>query len=102
MKWPPPFSTAYQHLVHGSDGFVDYFRESTVVDEIASLNIGSRPASRKDSPAIEDLRAIPWAFGWAQSRLMLPGWYGFGAAVRAYRERHGDDGLTLLQEMARD
>ena len=58
-----------------------YFRESTVLDEIATLNIGSRPASRSKKQGIEDLRAIPWVFSWAQCRLMLPGWYGFGAAV---------------------
>jgi hypothetical protein len=65
-------------------GFTTYFRQSTVVSEIASLNIGSRPASRKPSERIEDLRAIPWVFSWAQCRLMLPGWYGFGSAVDGY------------------
>ena len=72
---------AYRGLVYETEGFRTYFRESTVVSEIASLNIGSRPASRKASDRIEDLRAIPWVFSWAQCRLMLPGWYGFGSAV---------------------
>ena len=64
--------------------FERYFWESTVIGEIANLHIGSRPASRKKSTRIEDLRAIPWVFGWAQCRLMLPGWYGFGAAVKTW------------------
>ncbi len=72
---------AYRDLVYGDDGFVTYFRESTPIKEIAELNIGSRPASRKASPAITDLRAIPWVFSWAQARIALPGWFGFGSAV---------------------
>jgi phosphoenolpyruvate carboxylase len=74
---------AYRALVYGDDGFVTYFRESTPIKEIAELNIGSRPASRKASTAISDLRAIPWVFSWAQARVALPGWYGFGSAVEA-------------------
>ena len=62
-------------------GFNDYFRAATPISEIADLNLGSRPASRKASNRIEDLRAIPWVFSWAQSRVLLPGWYGFGTAV---------------------
>jgi len=73
-----------------------------VIAEIANLNIGSRPASRKKSTRIEDLRAIPWVFGWAQCRLMLPGWYGFGAAVEAWLGSHGDAGMAMLQEMHRE
>ncbi|MDD5295732.1 MAG: phosphoenolpyruvate carboxylase [Rhodocyclaceae bacterium] len=75
---------AYRQLVYETDGFVQYFRQSTPISEIADLNIGSRPASRKASDSIEDLRAIPWVFSWAQCRLMLPGWYGFGSAVEAW------------------
>ena len=66
------------------EGFVDYFRQSTPISEIFDLNIGSRPASRTKSDRIEDLRAIPWVFSWAQCRLMLPGWYGFGSAVETW------------------
>ena len=84
---------AYRALVYETEGFERYFWESTVIGEIANLNIGSRPASRTNSRRIEDLRAIPWVFGWAQCRLMLPGWYGFGSAVNAWLEkRHPDDG----------
>ena len=72
---------AYRGLVYETEGFADYFWGSTVINEIATLNIGSRPASRKKTREIEDLRAIPWVFSWAQCRLMLPGWYGFASAV---------------------
>jgi phosphoenolpyruvate carboxylase len=90
---------AYRDLVYDTPGFEQYFWESTVIGEIASLNIGSRPASRKASRRIEDLRAIPWVFSWAQCRLMLPGWYGFGAAVKSWLARHGDDGMQMLRAM---
>jgi phosphoenolpyruvate carboxylase len=83
----------YRDLVYGTPGFVDYFRASTPIAEIAGLNIGSRPASRTASTRIEDLRAIPWVFSWGQCRLMLPGWYGFGTAIErwvgAHREGEG-------------
>ena len=73
---------AYRALVYETPGFVDYFRAATPIAEIADLKIGSRPASRSTSTAIEDLRAIPWVFSWSQSRVMLPGWFGFGSAVQ--------------------
>ena len=90
---------AYRNLVFETDGFERYFWESTVIAEIAGLNIGSRPASRKKSTAIDDLRAIPWVFSWAQCRLMLPGWYGFGTAIGEWKKQHGDAGMQLLQRM---
>ncbi len=92
---------AYRGLVYDTEGFERYFWSSTVITEIASLNIGSRPASRKKTTAIADLRAIPWVFSWAQCRLMLPGWFGFGSAVKAYIEAHPKDGLDALKEMHR-
>ena len=92
---------AYRNLVYETEGFEDYFRESTVIGEIASLNIGSRPAARKKSARIEDLRAIPWVFSWSQCRLMLPGWYGFGAAVNAWLAKN-KDGLATLKAMHKD
>ena len=91
---------AYRGLVYETDGFRTYFRESTVVSEISQLNIGSRPASRKASDAIEDLRAIPWVFSWAQCRLMLPGWYGFGSAVDTWLSAN-PNGLDTLRRMYR-
>ncbi len=93
---------AYRALVYETPGFEQYFWESTVIAEIAGLNIGSRPASRKKGTRIEDLRAIPWVFSWSQCRLMLPGWFGFGSAVQAFLARHGDGGLALLQRMNRE
>ena len=81
---------AYRALVRETPGFIDYFRASTPIDEIAGLNIGSRPASRKGSARLEDLRAIPWVFSWSQCRLMLPGWYGFGSAIEQWiKAKHG-------------
>ena len=88
----------YRALVYETPDFVTYFRASTPIAEIAELNIGSRPSSRTASTRIEDLRAIPWVFSWAQCRLMLPGWFGFGMAVDAWLAVR-PDGLALLREM---
>jgi phosphoenolpyruvate carboxylase len=86
---------AYRALVYETPGFAGFFRQMTPLQEIAELKIGSRPASRSDSQRIEDLRAIPWVFSWAQARVMLPGWYGVGQALQSF----GDHGL--LREMQR-
>ncbi len=110
---------AYRKLVYETPGFTDYFFAATPIREIAGLNIGSRPASRKPSQRIEDLRAIPWGFSWGQCRLTLPGWFGFGSAVEQFissvrtepaRATRGasknalstDDKRKLLQKMQRD
>jgi phosphoenolpyruvate carboxylase len=90
---------AYRGLVYETEGFADYFWASTVITEIATLNIGSRPASRKKTREIEDLRAIPWVFSWAQCRLMLPGWYGFGSAVEAWLKENPGLGMPFLKEL---
>ncbi|MBN8914293.1 MAG: phosphoenolpyruvate carboxylase [Rhizobiales bacterium] len=90
---------AYRNLVYETEGFEDYFWSSTVINEIATLNIGSRPASRAKTRSIEKLRAIPWVFSWAQCRLMLPAWYGFGTAVEAFVARRPDYGLSFLKAM---
>ncbi|MEY2690426.1 MAG: hypothetical protein RL375_4626, partial [Pseudomonadota bacterium] len=86
---------AYRKLVYETDGFTDYFFSATPIREIAELNIGSRPASRKATRAIEDLRAIPWSFSWGQCRVALPGWCGFGSAIAAFL-----DGSALPDEAA--
>jgi phosphoenolpyruvate carboxylase len=97
---------AYRALVYDTPGFSDYFFEATPLREIAGLNIGSRPASRKPSQRIEDLRAIPWGFSWGQCRLTLPGWLGFGSAVHAFTEQHPSlsrtQALALLRRMHKD
>jgi phosphoenolpyruvate carboxylase len=93
---------AYRGLVYETEGFADYFWASTVITEISTLNIGSRPASRKKTREIEDLRAIPWVFSWAQCRLMLPGWYGFGSAVETWVAQHPDKGTPFLKELYRE
>jgi phosphoenolpyruvate carboxylase len=93
---------AYRGLVYETPGFEQYFWEATVIGEIVHLNLGSRPASRRPSRRIVDLRAIPWVFSWAQCRLMLPGWYGFGSAVRAWLAAHPVDGLRTLRRMYRE
>ena len=87
---------AYRDLVYETPDFNHYFRQSTPLVEIADLKIGSRPASRTPSNRIEDLRAIPWVFSWSQSRVMLPGWYGFGAALTREIEAGGADRLKAL------
>ncbi|NLG55838.1 MAG: phosphoenolpyruvate carboxylase, partial [Rhodococcus sp.] len=76
--------SAYAALVHDTPGFVQYFEMSTPVAEIGSLNIGSRPVSRKQTKSISDLRAIPWVLAWSQSRVMLPGFYGTGSALEQW------------------
>lgn len=99
----------YRGLVYETPGFAEYFFASTPISEIAGLNIGSRPASRKKGQRIEDLRAIPWGFSWAQCRLMLTGWYGMGSAIEAYLETGAPGApasrrarLAQLREMARE
>lgn len=94
---------AYGHLVHDTEGFVDYFKASTPVSEIGDLNIGSRPTSRKPTTSISDLRAIPWVLAWSQCRVMLPGWYGTGTAVEEWIGS-GDDAeerLAVLRDLYR-
>lgn len=84
---------AYRGLVYETHGFRAFFRQMTPIAEIAELKIGSRPSSRTRSDRIEDLRAIPWVFSWAQARVMLPGWYGAGEGLEAVSD------LTMLQQM---
>lgn len=110
MAWMSDVArAAYRQLIYDTPGFTDYFFASTPIREIAGLNIGSRPSSRKTLQRIEDLRAIPWSFSWAQCRLPLPGWYGMGSALSRYLDEGGPDHaqtraqrLANLQAMAHD
>ena len=92
-KLPDTAFGAYRALVYETPGFVDVFRQMTPITEITELKIGSRPASRTTSERIEDLRAIPWVFSWAQARVMLPAWYGVGQALAGFTDS------ALLREM---
>ncbi len=90
---------SYRELVDAED-FFEYYNQSTPVAEIARLNIGSRPAKRKESTGLQDLRAIPWVFSWMQSRQTVPGWYGFGSAVEAVLDKN-PGAVSTLREMYR-
>jgi phosphoenolpyruvate carboxylase len=96
---------AYRQLIYETEGFAEYFFQATPIREIAELNIGSRPASRKATQRIEDLRAIPWGFSWGQCRLTLPGWFGFGSAIHALlhdgKPKERSTNLALLKRMYR-
>jgi phosphoenolpyruvate carboxylase len=97
---------AYRALVYETPGFSDYFFSATPIQELSELQIGSRPASRKSTLQIEDLRAIPWSFSWGQCRLALPGWYGFGTAIEHLLKAGNSpqshkEALALLQKMYR-
>ncbi len=80
-------------------GFVDYFLQASPVEELALLNIGSRPARRFGSASISDLRAIPWVFAWSQNRHLITGWYGFGSALQSFVRVRGREGRKLLTAM---
>ncbi|HEV8488800.1 MAG TPA: phosphoenolpyruvate carboxylase [Candidatus Limnocylindrales bacterium] len=104
---------AYRALVYDDPGFAAFFRSVTPIAEISGLRLGSRPAARgrggagpagpadANAPPIDDLRAIPWVFAWSQSRIELPGWYGLGSALEAYRTRHGEAGLDRVASLYR-
>ncbi len=101
--------TAYRALVYDDPGFAGFFRAVTPIEEISALRLGSRPAARgrasgdaHEPPPIDELRAIPWVFIWTQARIELPGWFGLGAALADYRERHGDAGLERVARLYRD
>jgi phosphoenolpyruvate carboxylase len=89
----------YRELVYEMPGFNEFFFAATPIAEIAELNIGSRPASRRATHRIEDLRAIPWSFSWGQARIALPGWYGFGTAVREFAKEEPRERIALLKRM---
>jgi phosphoenolpyruvate carboxylase len=90
--------SAYRSVVYDDKAFARFFFECTPIAEIAELNIGSRPASRRPTGKIDDLRAIPWSFSWAQSRVNLPGWFGFGTGIERFVARTNDN-AALLRRM---
>ncbi len=97
---------AYRALVHDDPGFAAFFRDITPIAELADLRLGSRPAARGrhhagEAPPIDALRAIPWTFAWSQARINLPGWFGLGAALEAYRAAHGEAGLAEIARLYR-
>ena len=91
--------TTYRSLIYETPGFANYFFGATPIAEIAELNLGSRPAARKSTRRIEDLRAIPWGFSWGQCRLLLPGWYGLGSAIHQYIHADEDARETRIQTL---
>ena len=99
---------AYRALIHDDRGFAGFFRDITPIAELSDLRLGSRPAARGRAggsgaamPPIDDLRAIPWTFAWSQSRINVPGWYGLGSALEAFRAAHGDEGLGEIGRLYR-
>jgi phosphoenolpyruvate carboxylase len=94
---------AYRNLVFNEPDFLTFFQQATPINEIARLRLGSRPTRRtKGSTSIADLRAIPWVFAWTQSRFLLPGWFGFGAAIQEQITRHGEQRIGFLSKLYRD
>ena len=99
---------AYRALIHDDPGFAAFFRDITPIAELSDLRLGSRPAARgrtggfaAEMPSIDALRAIPWTFAWSQSRINVPGWYGLGSALEAFRATHGDEGLAEIGRLYR-
>lgn len=90
----------YQDLIFRDPDFLTFFKESTPLNEIGELNIGSRPSKRKNSDRFEDLRAIPWVFAWTQSRYLLPAWYAAGTALNEYVGGSGERLDTLKKAYA--
>ncbi len=95
-------SQAHYTALLNAPGFLQYFRESSPVEELAQLNMGSRPPKRTGSASLDDLRAIPWVFAWTQNRHMLPGWYGFGTAISEFVTYRGREGEKMLVRLTRE
>lgn len=89
---------AYRGLVE-HPGLVDFYQSASPVEELAYMKIGSRPARRFGAQSLDDLRAIPWVFAWTQNRLLVPGWFGYGSAIKQLLDVRGESGQAILEEM---
>ena len=92
---------AYRRLAEHPD-LLTYFQAASPLEEIALLNIGSRPARRFGAKTLADLRAIPWVFAWTQNRHCVPGWYGVGSGLATFLEVRGARGEALLKRLFND
>ena len=88
----------YRRFVYETDGFLDYWQQATPINELARMQISSRPAKRQEKGGFSAMRAIPWMFSWMQSRAIVPSWFGLGAAFKAFSDEEAG-GLHILQEM---
>jgi len=82
-----------------TDGLVEYYNAASPVEELARMNIGSRPARRFGAKTLGDLRAIPWVFAWTQNRTLVPGWYGVGTALESFIKVRGEDGKRVISRL---
>ena len=94
-------SLAYAHYrqLAETEGLVDYYSAASPVEELAKMNIGSRPAKRFGANNLSDLRAIPWVFAWTQNRHLVPSWYGLGTALESFIKVRGEEGQALVKKM---
>jgi len=99
MDWLAERSRQAYIRLRRTDGFLTFFRQATPIDAIEESRIGSRPSRRTGEPALDDLRAIPWVFGWSQARYFLPGWYGVGSALEALQMEHPDEFAELAEHL---
>ncbi len=89
---------AYRALVYETDGFLDYWQQGTPINELAQLQISSRPAKRSKAGGFDSIRAIPWVFSWMQNRAIIPSWYGVGTAIAQFCEEN-ENGIETLRQM---
>lgn len=92
-------SYAHYRQLAEKEGLVDFYNDASPVEELAKMNIGSRPARRFGAKTLSDLRAIPWVFAWTQNRMLVPGWYGLGTALESFIEVRGEEGKKLIHKM---
>src|SRR5262249_41357029 len=88
----------YRRHIAENPEVLEYFEQATPVNELEHARIGSRPARRSQNRCLEDLRAIPWVFGWMQSRHAVPAWFGVGHALERFTSQ-GAENQQLLKEM---